>query len=85
LKERFVQITGFTDYIFFLFPGTTKTVHIFHNSEQPASVFSILDTGNKQIPIVADGLFDLLMLKITPNYTSKKQPKVDELQSRDVK
>jgi hypothetical protein len=39
-------------------------------------VFSILDNGTKQIPVVADGLFDLLMLKITPNYTSKKQTKV---------
>ena len=32
--------------------GPTKTVHVLHNSEQPASVFSILDTGAKQIPLV---------------------------------
>lgn len=46
-------------------------------SEHPASVFSILDTGTKQIPLVADGLFDLLMLKMTPHYTSKKQTKTE--------
>ncbi|XP_058831286.1 mediator of RNA polymerase II transcription subunit 20 [Topomyia yanbarensis] len=55
----------------------TKTVHILHNSEQPASVFSILDTGTKQIPLVTDGLFDLLMARISPVYTSKKQTKIE--------
>lgn len=44
--------------------GTTKTVHILHNSEQPASVFSILESGNKNIHVIADGLFDLLMMKV---------------------
>ena len=58
--------------------GNSKTVHVLHNSEHPASVFSILDTGTKQIPLVADGLFDLLMLKMTSVYTSKKQTKVDK-------
>lgn len=49
-----------------------------HNSEHPASVFSILDTGAKQIALVADSLFDLLILKMTPAaYTSKKQTKVN--------
>ncbi|XP_062550500.1 mediator of RNA polymerase II transcription subunit 20 [Armigeres subalbatus] len=57
--------------------GATKTVHILHNSEQPASVFSILDTGTKQIPLVTDGLFDLLMTRISPVYTSKKQTKIE--------
>ncbi|XP_055609435.1 mediator of RNA polymerase II transcription subunit 20 [Uranotaenia lowii] len=57
--------------------GPTKTVHILHNSEQPASVFSILDTGAKQIPLVTDGLFDLLMSRISPVYTSKKQTKIE--------
>ncbi|PZC71944.1 hypothetical protein B5X24_HaOG212224 [Helicoverpa armigera] len=57
--------------------GTTKTVHIFHNSEQPASVFSILDTGAKNIHVIADGLFDLLMMKLSQNYTSKKQTKIE--------
>uniref|UniRef100_A0A240PJV4 Mediator of RNA polymerase II transcription subunit 20 n=1 Tax=Anopheles atroparvus TaxID=41427 RepID=A0A240PJV4_ANOAO len=57
--------------------GPPKTVHILHNSEQPASVFSILDTGAKQIPLVTDGLFDLLMTRIAPAYTSKKQTKIE--------
>lgn len=62
-----------------LFIGASKTVHVLHNSEHPASVFSILDTGTKQIPLVADGLFDVLMLKMTPIYTSKKQAKVNNV------
>lgn len=57
--------------------GSPKLVHVLHNSEHPASVFSILDTGTKQIPLVADSLFDLLILKMTPAYTSKKQTKIE--------
>ncbi|XP_077290130.1 mediator complex subunit 20 [Arctopsyche grandis] len=57
--------------------GPQKTVHILHNSEQPASVFSILESGNKTIHVVADGLFDLLMLKLSNHYTSKKQTKME--------
>ncbi|XP_026470054.1 mediator of RNA polymerase II transcription subunit 20 [Ctenocephalides felis] len=57
--------------------GAQKTVHVLHNSEQPASVFSILESGNKTIPLVADGLFDLLMMKMTSIYTSKKQTKIE--------
>ncbi|KAK9503469.1 hypothetical protein O3M35_010016 [Rhynocoris fuscipes] len=52
--------------------GPQRTVHVLHNSEQPASVFSLLETGTKTIPLVADGLFDLLMLKMTPIYTKKQ-------------
>lgn len=53
--------------------GTQRTLHVFHNSEQPASVFAILDNGNgKSVPVVADGLFDLLLLKMSSVYTSKK-------------
>lgn len=48
-----------------------------HNSEQPASVFAILESGNKVVPLIADGLFDLLMLKMTNIYTSKKQTKIE--------
>jgi mediator of RNA polymerase II transcription subunit 20 len=40
-------------------------------------VFSILESGNKTIPLVADGLFDLLMNKMTTIYTSKKQTKIE--------
>lgn len=57
--------------------GPPKTVHVLHDSEYPASVFSILDTGTKQIPLIADALFDLLILKMTPAYTSKKQTKIE--------
>uniref|UniRef100_A0A8D8VCM8 Mediator of RNA polymerase II transcription subunit 20 n=4 Tax=Cacopsylla melanoneura TaxID=428564 RepID=A0A8D8VCM8_9HEMI len=69
--------------------GSQKTVHVLHNSEQPASVFSILESGGpgtgpgggpaavKNIPVVADSLFDLLMMKMTSVYTSKKQTKVE--------
>lgn len=57
--------------------GAQRTVHVLHNSEQPASVFSILDTGTKNISLAADGLFDLLMMKMTSIYTSKKQTKAE--------
>lgn len=53
-----------------------RTVHVVHNSEHPASVFAILESGQKTVPLVADGLFDLLMLKIKNIYT-KKQPKIE--------
>lgn len=48
-----------------------------HNSEQPASVFALLESGSKVVPLIADGLFDLLMLKMTNIYTSKKQTKIE--------
>ncbi|XP_069682121.1 mediator of RNA polymerase II transcription subunit 20 isoform X2 [Periplaneta americana] len=57
--------------------GAQRTVHVLHNSEQPASVFSILESGTKTIPLVADGLFDMLMLKMTSIYTSKKQTRIE--------
>ncbi|KAL5274822.1 MED20 family protein [Megaselia abdita] len=58
-------------------PPSNKAVHILHNSEFPASTFSILDTGAKHIPLVADNLFDLLMIKIGNVYTQKKQPSIE--------
>lgn len=64
---------------FFLFlVGNSKLIHLLHNSEHPTSVFSILDTGTKQIPLVADSLFDLLILKMQPAYSSKKQTKASK-------
>lgn len=48
-----------------------------HNSEQPASVFALLESGSKVVPLIADGLFDLLMMKMTNIYTSKKQTKIE--------
>ncbi|BES97808.1 unnamed protein product [Nesidiocoris tenuis] len=53
-----------------------RTVHVVHNSEHPASVFAVLENGPKTVPLVADGLFDLLMLKIK-NIYPKKQPKIE--------
>lgn len=57
--------------------GHQRTVHVLHNSEQPATVFSILDTGHKTIPLATDGLFDLLMMKMASFYQSKKQTKAE--------
>ncbi|KAL3283619.1 hypothetical protein HHI36_006758 [Cryptolaemus montrouzieri] len=57
--------------------GHQRTVHVLHNSEQPATVFSILETGTKTIPLATDGLFDLLMMKMSSFYTSKKQTKAE--------
>lgn len=60
-----------------------KAVHVLHNSEYPVSTFSILDTGTgKQIPLVADNLFDLIMIKISSVYTSKKQTKIESKGAR---
>ena len=64
--------------------GAPKAVHVLHNSEYPASTFSILDTGVKQIPLVADNLFDLLMMKMVTVYTSKKQTKIESKGARFV-
>lgn len=57
-----------------------RTVHVLHNSEQPASVFSILDTGSKTIPVVADTLFDLLVMKM--NTVLQKRQKIESRGSR---
>lgn len=74
----------FNNFIWYMmlclyFAGNSKLIHLLHNSEHPTSVFSILDTGTKQIPLVADSLFDLLILKMQPAYSSKKQTKVRTL------
>lgn len=58
--------------------GNQRTLHVLHNSEQPATVFSILDTGTKTIPLATDGLFDYLLTKQMSNfYQSKKQTKAE--------
>lgn len=57
--------------------GPQKTVHVLHNSEQPATVFSILETGTKTIPLATDQLFDLLMMKMSNFYQSKKVTKAE--------
>ncbi|XP_011502619.1 PREDICTED: mediator of RNA polymerase II transcription subunit 20 [Ceratosolen solmsi marchali] len=57
--------------------GGQRTVHVLHNSEQPASVFAILEYGNKVVPLIADRLFDLVILKMTNVCTDKKQTKIE--------
>lgn len=59
-----------------LIPGSPqRTVHVLHNSEQPASVFSILDTGTKTVPVVADTLFDLMLMKM--NTVLQRRQKIE--------
>lgn len=53
-------------------PGQlVKNLYILHNSEYPASVFSVLESNNKSVTLTADNLFDLLMLKLTNVYKKK--------------
>lgn len=51
-------------------------VHLLHNSETPASVYAVLE-GNKTVALVADNLFDLLMLKMSDFYQPKKQTRIE--------
>ncbi|EDW00322.1 mediator of RNA polymerase II transcription subunit 20 [Drosophila grimshawi] len=61
----------------------TRAVHVLHDSEFPASTFSIIDNGTgKQVALVADAIFDLLMLKMTSTFTSKKQTKIESRGAR---
>jgi len=83
LTKRLLAL-GATQSGHFLVDGDTfensfnKTkIHVMHNSEYPASVFSILDNGQKHIPLITDLIFDLLMLKVSPVYTSKKMIKIE--------
>lgn len=55
-------------------------LHILHNSEQPASCFAILDTGTC---LVADTLFDILVLKLKDFYTSGK--KYNKMETKGVR
>ncbi|XP_017116141.1 mediator of RNA polymerase II transcription subunit 20 [Drosophila elegans] len=62
-------------------PG--RAVHVLHDSEHPASTFSIIDNGTgKQVALVADNSFDLLMGKVTNTFTSKKQTKIESRGAR---
>lgn len=57
--------------------GPPRTLHVLHNTEHPASVFSVVESGQKTISVVTDALFDLLLLKLGPVYSSKKQTKCE--------
>ncbi|XP_023344346.1 mediator of RNA polymerase II transcription subunit 20 [Eurytemora carolleeae] len=54
--------------------GQNKNLYILHNSEYPATVFSVIESQNKTVSITTDSLFDLLMLKLSTGnqYYSKK-------------
>jgi len=51
-------------------PGL-KNLYILHNSEYPATVFSVLESNAKTVTLTSDTLFDLLMLKLTNVYKKK--------------
>ncbi|XP_064632883.1 mediator of RNA polymerase II transcription subunit 20-like [Lineus longissimus] len=51
-----------------------RLVHVLHNTEQPASCFAVLDTGTG---LVADILYDHLMLKLKGFYTARKNNRVE--------
>ncbi|XP_013395333.1 mediator of RNA polymerase II transcription subunit 20-like [Lingula anatina] len=51
-----------------------RLVHLLHNSEQPATCFAVLDTGTC---LVADNLFNLLMLKLKNFYPTRKGFKIE--------
>ena len=53
-----------------VFP-TCDLIGQYVSSEHPASVFSILESGNKTVTLTSDTLFDLLMLKLTNVYKKK--------------
>jgi mediator of RNA polymerase II transcription subunit 20 len=48
-----------------------KNLYILHNSEFPATVFSVLECNNKTVTLTSDTLFDLLMLKLQNVYKKK--------------
>lgn len=48
-----------------------KSLHVLHNSEQPATVFSVLETPGKAVTFTSDTLFDLLLLKLSNVYSKK--------------
>lgn len=51
--------------------GPPRTLHVLHNSEQPATVFSVLEHSEKRITFTSDTLFDLLLLKLSNVYSRK--------------
>merc|ERR1711863_179913 len=56
-----------------------RTLHVLHNSEYPATVFSVLEppntpsSSNSRITFTTDYLFDLLLLKLSSVYQKNKQ------------
>ncbi|XP_064487988.1 mediator of RNA polymerase II transcription subunit 20-like [Ornithodoros turicata] len=51
-----------------------RCINIIHDTEHPATCFSLLDTG---LCLVADLTFDMLMMKLSGIYTAKKSTKIE--------
>lgn len=63
--------------------GPSKMVHIIHNSEYPVTTFSVLDSNNgKHIPLIADNIFDLVLIKMTAVNPNKKQTRIESKGAR---
>lgn len=56
-------------YFFLVSASSQRLIHVLHNSEQPASCFSVLDTGTT---LIADVLFDVLIHKLTSGKAGKE-------------
>ncbi|XP_071526179.1 mediator of RNA polymerase II transcription subunit 20 [Panulirus ornatus] len=52
-------------------------MHIVHNSDTPATTYAILDTGTKQVTLLADMLFDFLLPRLNHMYQAKKNLKIE--------
>ncbi|XP_037076376.1 mediator of RNA polymerase II transcription subunit 20-like [Pollicipes pollicipes] len=67
-----------------LLPGNSQRIlNVLHNTEEPASVFAILEGGAKQPVLVADTLLDALLPKVALLYTSnKKQTRIESKGNR---
>ena len=65
-------------------PGNSQRIlNVLHNTEEPASVFAILEGGAKQPVLVADTLLDALLPKMAVLYTSnKKQTRIESKGNR---
>lgn len=52
-----------------------KTLHVLHDSEHPATVFSVLESqpGKPPVTFTSDTLFDLLLLKLGNVYAKKSK------------
>ncbi len=48
-----------------------KVLNILHNSEHPATVFSVVESQTKTVTFTSDTLFDLLLLKLSNVYSKK--------------
>ena len=62
--------------------GNIRTFHVLHNSEHPATVFSIFEpaVGKPRITFTSDTLFDYLLLKLSNVY--QKRLKIESKGSR---